>query len=180
MAKKSSRRGFTLLELIIVVTMIALIAAIVAPRMFQQSDSATERGDLRRMVSFVRTAKETAVLRGVPVVLRVDVEGRLTTEIGESVDVEGARELNSMSAPRGYSLAERIAPGGSVSGDDLIVMFYPDGSTTGGAFTYNNARGDDQLTISINDRTGFVKAQRGEAEEQQETRWRAGELERRT
>lgn len=173
MAKKA-KAGFTLLELIVVVTLIALMASIVAPRLVRQYEGAGERGDLRRLISFLRTAKETAITRGEIVTVRVDVEGRMT--------MEGERDnapLGSRGPLSGYSLADRQTGGSSSGGDDLLIFFYPDGSTNGGVLTYEYQRTGERLVVEVDDRTGSVRARRGDAEVAQEVRWRAGDHEKR-
>ena len=44
---RTSERGITLIEMLVVVTIIALFAALVAPRMIGQADKATPHGGAR-------------------------------------------------------------------------------------------------------------------------------------
>lgn len=181
MAKKDRSTGFTLLELIIVIVLLALIAAIVSPRLTQRAESASERGQVRKMLAFLRSAKESAITRGETVSVRVDVEGRMAMESRSPIDPEVSQEIDSISPPSGYTLSDRTLAGRSVGGDDLVIEFYPDGTTTGGTVTFTMRDAVETLVIAVDGRSGSIRATRGAGEPNSEpTRWRAGELERRT
>lgn len=68
------RRGFTLIELCLVLTLLAVAAALIAPALSNFMRSRTLDAEARRMLSLTRAAQSRAVSEGLPVLLWFDAE----------------------------------------------------------------------------------------------------------
>ena len=66
------RRGFTLVELIVVMVLLLIVASMVAPRMSSFFQGRALSGEARRMLSVINHAQSRAVAEGVPVLFWID------------------------------------------------------------------------------------------------------------
>ena len=72
-----SRRGFTLIEVVIVLLVVGLAAAVVVPGVGRGVDAYRARAEVSGFTAFLRYAREQAVTRRVAQEVRVDPEARL-------------------------------------------------------------------------------------------------------
>jgi prepilin-type N-terminal cleavage/methylation domain-containing protein len=97
-SSSNRRTGFTLVEVIVVLVLLTLAAAVVAPSLLRPRAEASE------LVSLVRSAREAAVRRGETVHLQIDrsggwqatTEGSPPTELlmtGQLSDSQGAVDI---------------------------------------------------------------------------------------
>ncbi len=68
------RRGFTLVELILVMVLLTIVASLVAPRMSSFFRGRALSGEAQRFLSLTHYAQARAVAEGVPVLLWIDVK----------------------------------------------------------------------------------------------------------
>jgi type II secretion system protein H len=68
------RRGFTLVELIVVMVLLLIVASLVAPRMSSFFRGRALSSEARRMLSLINFGQSHAVATGVPVVLWIDTQ----------------------------------------------------------------------------------------------------------
>jgi general secretion pathway protein H len=109
--------GFTLLELLMVIALMAIALGALSVGLGQGLDAGRDRQALREMVAALRQTRTQAVLSGAPMQLRFDLTRR-------SFQVPGR-------APRQWpgnlavqlTTAEQLGP---------AVAFFPDGSSSGG------------------------------------------------
>jgi len=71
-SRPACRRGFTLIELILVLTLLAIAAALVAPRLANFMRGRALDAEARRILSLTRAGRSRAVSEGLPVLLWVD------------------------------------------------------------------------------------------------------------
>lgn len=75
--KDTSSAGYTLLELLVVIALVALVTAIAAPASISAVDGARLSADARTLVSEIRSLQADARSMGRRPVLTADAEGRL-------------------------------------------------------------------------------------------------------
>jgi type II secretion system protein H len=72
----ASARGFTLLELMVVLALLAIAGALIAPNLRGMAQGRGVEEESRRLLTVLRHARDLAVSRGERVVLTVDDDGR--------------------------------------------------------------------------------------------------------
>ena len=73
------KRGFTLVELIVVVAIVSVLAGMIAPRVYNLSGSARLRGSSRRFLATVRYARDYAATRRCKCRLTIDTKEQAYT-----------------------------------------------------------------------------------------------------
>ena len=114
--------GFTLLEMLLVLTLLGLVATIALPRLTRPSDALQLSAAVREMTSALRLTRSAAIAGNSEQVLLIDVERRSFT----SSSLPERRFPPEIHARLKVAEPERIstARGG--------FRFFPDGSSTGG------------------------------------------------
>lgn len=140
-------RGFTLLELIVTLFVIALATAIVMPAIGRGTEGLRVRAEVARFSAFLRAAREQAVTTRADLVVTVDPTTRLVIE--ETADNQ-VRTRHSL--PDGISI-EADPPAA------LTVRFSPEGFSTGGAFRVASERGV-AYRVTVDPLTGRVLSRR--------------------
>jgi general secretion pathway protein H len=115
-------RGFTLVELMVVMVIIALVMGMVATSMSRSISSAEARASTRKMVASLRYTRARAIIDKQEQIFAVDTDnrsykapGREQVKLPEDVDV-------TITTARSEVTSE------AVSG----IRFFPDGGSTGG------------------------------------------------
>jgi prepilin-type N-terminal cleavage/methylation domain-containing protein len=71
---QTKRRGFTLIELILVMALLTIVISLTAPKLSRFFHSRTLDSEARRLLALTRSGQSRAVSEGVPMDLWVDVE----------------------------------------------------------------------------------------------------------
>ena len=137
--------GVTLLELLIVIALMAIIAALVVP-MFGGPVSTSElRATARQLAAGLRLARSAAVSERREAFLVVDVAGKRF-----KVD----REAREHALPSKVDLKLFTAQNDLVSENVGSIRFYPDGGSNGGRITV--ASGARKFDVDVDWLTGRV------------------------
>jgi general secretion pathway protein H len=147
-SEPSSAEGFTLLEMLVVILILALATAVAMPILARPSDGVRLRATARDLISALRLTRAMAIARNAEVALTIDVDKRTFASAAirtQSFGPEMAAELT-------FAEPERTAR--STGG----FRFFPDGSSSGGDVRFR-LRGSE-AKICVNWLTG--EAQLGE------------------
>jgi general secretion pathway protein H len=138
--------GFTLLELIVVLFVIALAVGIVVPVVGRSTETVRGRADVARFSAMLRHARDQAITtrRGHAVV--VDPAGQRATIVAAPDEVRQTRALSA------NLHVEAVPP------DALRVRFDPSGASTGGEFRLTT--GNTRYRVSVDALTGRVRIER--------------------
>lgn len=169
-------RGFTLIELMVVIAGLTLIASIAMPNLWRARESIAVANFLSDLRSFGTECRDRAITGGQTLALTYDESGqilRLHTDSGEEQD---GTNVASLSVPPLVSFQGfRVGTDDSTS-SEWAVRFYPDGRSDGGGF---EALDNGRVHAWVVQTNGSVVLQDGSYPDQSQQNWAAGEYERR-
>ncbi|MEE2525563.1 GspH/FimT family protein [Hyphobacterium sp. HN65] len=137
-AISSNRKGYTLTELLVVLVVLGLAVALVAPALFRSSPQSRLNNSLAQLEQAARLAQTQARLTGQDTLLQVDLDDRTLTLFPgeESFQLDRAVEIRA-------TVAEHELDGNLAS-----IRFFPEGVTTGGTFLLTLDNRQEALRIS--------------------------------
>ena len=143
-------RGFTLVELLVVLVIASLVLALVGTSISRSISGAEMRTAARKLAASIRYTRTRAIISKSEQVFLVDTEERSYTAAGrEPVTLPGEMEVQLTTA-RSELTSENV--GG--------IRFYPDGGSTGGSVALeSNGR---IYTVNVVWLTGEASVQREE------------------
>jgi general secretion pathway protein H len=139
-------RGFTLLEVLITLFVIAVAVGLIVPTIGKSAEAIRARADVAGFAAFFRHAREQAITRREPqrVVVEPDAH-RVILMVGEDT-IRRARVLS------GRVAIEPVSPA------VLVVRFEPEGTSSGGAFRLTS--GSTIYRVTVDAVTGRVRSAR--------------------
>jgi prepilin-type N-terminal cleavage/methylation domain-containing protein len=141
-------RGFTLLELIVTVFVVALAVGLVAPVVGRSTETLRGRSEIARFSAMLRHAREQAI----------------TTRQGHAVVIDPATHRATIVAGRDEVMQTRALPPElgieARPPEALTVRFEPSGVSTGGDFELRTGR--TRYRVTVDALTGRVRAERTE------------------
>lgn len=129
--KPGKSRGFTLVELMVVMVIIALVMGLVATSMARSISGAEARAASRKLVASLRYTRARAIIDKSEQVFQVDTENR-------SYQAPGRKEIK---LPEGVDVTITTARSEVTSEAVSGIRFFPDGGSTGG-----------HIELTVNDR----------------------------
>lgn len=142
----NAARGFTLLEMLLVLTIAVIAMALVVPNFSRGLDSVRLQSASREIASSLRYLRGHAVSKNKEAEFNVDVKTNVYRITGRNKDY---------SIPQAIRL-RLITADTEVSGEDEgTIRFYPDGSSTGGRVTLE--AGNRKRLVDVNWLTGHVE-----------------------
>lgn len=145
MGTKVNSRGFTLIELVVTLLVLAIAVAVVTPTIGRSTENLRARAQVARLTAMLRHAREQAITTRKAYAVVVDPQAhRLTIMTGE--DVTSTRTL-----PAEVNI-EAFPP------QALTVRFEPYGASNGGDFRVQS--GSIRYRVVVDGLTGRVKVDR--------------------
>jgi general secretion pathway protein H len=142
---KRRAAGFTLLEVVVVLTIGAIVYAVILSGPFGKASAADLKAAARSLASGLRTAQTTAMATRRDALLTLDMESREYLATGE----EQAHRLPDNIDIKLYTAQTEVT-----SEKRGSIRFYPDGSSTGGRITV--ASGERKYLVDVDWLTGRV------------------------
>jgi len=167
----SPRRGFTLVELIVVIMVIMLVVAVAVPSFFRFQHAAQFQSVVRRSLGLLGEARGLALSTEHEVVVFHDVDAnalRLMVEpaaTDQEVDPGGPRPPADERATRDIRVVPlppdvSIRVGTVDEAAEPALRFYPDGRAEPGTL-FLGQEGSFPVLLTVNPRTGRVRVQEG-------------------
>jgi general secretion pathway protein H len=139
-----AQAGFTLVELLVVLGLLALVYGMVAPSLGRAIGSSEIRIAARELVAALREARAAAIGGGREV--RFVVDG--------AAGAYGAGQVRRP-IPRGFDIAAEVPESRRLSARVGAIDFYPDGASTGGQVVLAG-RGGPRFAVAVDWLTGRV------------------------
>ena len=121
-AAASAQKGFTLVEVLVVMVIMALVLGLVATSLSRSISGAEAREAGRKMVGALRYTRTRAILQKSEQVFTVNLETKTYFAPGR----------NEVTLPEGLELVLTTAASEQVEDDVGRIRFFPDGGSTGG------------------------------------------------
>lgn len=144
--RRGPDRGFTLVELVITLLVLAVALAVVAPAVGRSTDTLRTRAEAARLAAMLRHAREQAITSGRPHALVVDPDRHRLTIVAGTDEVRESRDLSP-------DLVIEATPPPA-----LTVRFEPHGVSSGGHFRLQ--RGAVRYRVTVDALTGRVRTAR--------------------
>ncbi len=143
-------RGYSLLELVVVLAILAVTTAVVAPAVGRTADDVRVRAELAGLAAFLRTAREQAVTRQQTLEVTLDPGVQIMRVRRHGRDDEARAQ-----ASRAVSSLLRVASDPARP----RLTFLPHGMSSGARFTIE-APGPRAYVITVDPLTGRVTTRR--------------------
>lgn len=146
-----SRQGITLLELLVAITLIAILGALVYPSFGNALSNLRLRGIARETVALCRLAKYEAVTHRQPYRLAADLEQNQirVTDSGEQV-------IKELDLPSGIKIFQIQVLSENGPADATEIYFFPNGAAETGSITLRD-EGGRSVRIVVDMLTGDAK-----------------------
>ncbi len=173
------RRGFTLVEAMLVSAVLALVAGLVAPRLVAYEDSQRTMRDSQSIETFAEQAHAAALKGRATYVLTFDdttnsLKYELEDTDGSSIVGDGGNDPVESKLRNTWTVSDVSKGASTDTTSDFSVRFFGDG--TAEATTASFTEGGVAYGLKIT-KDGEVSIQRGAVAAQDATEWEAGDLE---
>jgi len=172
-----NRRGFTLVELSVVIVLIALFAATILPKLVVVRDSQRAAAFRTEITRFFREARENAVTRRAVIEVRYDGDSWEMVQLPSETEDAEEEQLSQLGMLAGTSATAFRMNDADVAADEFLVRCYPDGTVTDAVLEWGGE--GETYVLNLDGPSGRVTMRRGTIENQAEEDWPAGEIEKR-
>ena len=139
------RNGFTMMELLIVLTIIALVSVLALPIFGEGVSNSALKGGARELAAGLRFARSEAVATRRETFVAIDLAGRRFKVANDPVE---------HTLPKGAELKLFTAQSDIVNETTGAIRFFPDGGSNGGRITI--ASGERKFDVDVDWLTGRV------------------------
>ena len=148
------RRGYTLIEVVVVLLVVAVAAGVIAPSIGRSVESLRFRAEVAGIGSFLRSARERAITQNLPYEVAIDLDKRALSmrAVGSSPE----------QGPGGILATKQLSPQLLITPDPpdvRTVGFSPQGLSTGGRLRVDSP-GISSYVVTIDALTGQVSVGR--------------------
>ncbi len=151
-------RGFTLIELVIVIVIISLMAMLVAPRVTKSLQHLEVRSAAKKVSGILRTCRSESVNRSRIYSLSFDTDSRLLSVQSMEEGEEKPALERSFPFPEDVQI-EKIDVGKTLLESSVPAFeFYPNGGSNGGSALVRRVE-SRAYTILVDSLTGTVKVE---------------------
>ncbi|HEU4368557.1 MAG TPA: GspH/FimT family pseudopilin [Methylomirabilota bacterium] len=147
-AALTCRRGFTLLELVVTLSVLALAVGVAVPTIARSTEAVRLRADVAGFSALLRHARERAIVTRTSQAVVVDPAGRRVSLVAGGPQGE-VRETRAL--PERLIVEAEPPPA-------LVVRFEPQGGSSGGDFRLTSGRVVYRVTVDA--LTGRVRSNR--------------------
>jgi|SRR6185312_3033612 len=146
-ARTRAQAGFTLLELIIAITIASLFITLLAIHGRPRSAGLEENGTASELAGGLREARARAIVQNRPVSLMLDIASHQW-----KIDNQPFHKI-----PAQFHM-DVLSVQGEARGNLAAIVFEPDGSSTGGEIAFND--GLRKFSVNVDWLTGMVRVKK--------------------
>jgi general secretion pathway protein H len=136
-AANSRTQGYTLAELMVVLAIIALTSAVVAPRLVISNNGPGAKTSAQQLMNLYRQGQQLALTTGISQQVLIDTDSKMAWIDGGSKKLQLGRKVDLETK----TAEPESAPG--IAG----VRFFPDGASTGGEIKFLTDQASWQLEV---------------------------------
>ena len=155
-----ARDGFTLIELIVVLILIGISVALVAPKISHSLERAQFRKDIRTVSAMLTLARSQAIAHKVPYTLSIDLDKhRVWVDTTQQQNEKPTTRITQLPLSHTDTLRVNAQNREKTSGIGTLI-FYPNGSSSGGTIQMGHNGQKETVEIDVNIVTGLASTTR--------------------
>ncbi|HIC04090.1 MAG TPA: type II secretion system protein GspH [Nitrospirales bacterium] len=148
--------GFTLIELVVVLILIGISVALVAPTISHSLERAHFQKDVRSVSAMLRLARSQAIAHKAPYTLSIDLdEHQVWVGATQQQNAKQTRHMTRLPLSHTDTLRVKAQKHEKTSGTGTLV-FYPNGSSGGGTIQMGRNGQKETIEINVNIVTGLA------------------------
>ena len=152
--------GFTLIELVVVLILIGISVALVAPTISHSLERAQFRKDIRSVSAMLTLARSQAIAHKVPYTLSIDLDKRTVwVDTAQQQNAKPTKRITRLPLSHTDTLRVKAQKHEKTSGTSTLV-FYPNGSSGGGTIQMGHNSQKETVEIDVNIVTGLASTKR--------------------
>jgi general secretion pathway protein H len=157
-------RGFSLIEVMVVLILISLSMLLVTPSLSRFSKTVELKGTVKKISAILRYYRSEAVNqeRVYQILFDTDLRELRVQPIEEKEEDEGAKDKSNpkrYTLPKGVDIKEVKANSPQYPSDYSVIEFYPNGGSNGGTI-FLNSQDQKGYRIKVHFLTGIVEIEK--------------------
>ncbi|PHR59686.1 MAG: type II secretion system protein GspH [Robiginitomaculum sp.] len=135
---RAAKSGSTLAELLVVLVIIGLISAVLAPRLMPKRSGHDAKNAAFQLAKLCRDSRKLALISGISQQVQIDTQIRTAWITGQSQPVKLGRGIELETITAQYESAPGLAG----------IRFFADGTSTGGQIRLFSANTEVQVAVN--------------------------------